>query len=590
MGIKINKTMKGYLRFILIGSVITLLIVSCKNQQKTEEDTSLVADRQWWKEGTLYQIYPQSFKDSDGDGFGDFRGIIEELDYIESLGISAVWMNPFFESPLVDNGYDVADYRAIHPRYGTMKDFEEMLAGLQERGIKFVLDVVVNHSSNQHEWFLGAQSSRDNEYYDYYHWWPAEKGEPPYRHSLFDPEGGWDYVEANDSYYLHTFAEAQPDLNWENPKLRQEVYDIMKFWTEKGVNGFRMDAFQFASKDITYPEFPEGHEKEFIKWYGMRPALHDYLKEMYKEVLEPYNVFAVAEGAGSTFQDAHDLVDANRKELQVAYHFETVDMSRTTDGYELSQFKEVFGRWDSAFAENGWLAIFLSNHDNSRLVDRFGNPSPEFRAPSTQMLNTFLLSMRGTPYTYYGDELGMTNIDMPTIEEYVDISAIGDYGMALAQGKDMDEFMKQLNYLSRENARTPMQWDDSKNAGFTTGIPWKRVNPNYTEINIAAQNPDPNSVLNHFRKMTKLRKEHLVLVYGKYQLLQKEHPEIYAYTRTLGEDKMLILLNFSKEESSIHLAEIGAVQETMINNYDSIEMESNTITLLPYQAVIFKIN
>ena len=590
MGIKINKTMKGYLRFILIGSVITLLIVSCKNQQKTEEDTSLVADRQWWKEGTLYQIYPQSFKDSDGDGFGDFRGIIEELDYIESLGISAVWMNPFFESPLVDNGYDVADYRAIHPRYGTMEDFEEMLAGLQERGIKFVLDVVVNHSSNQHEWFLGAQSSRDNEYYDYYHWWPAEKGEPPYRHSLFDPEGGWDYVEANDSYYLHTFAEAQPDLNWENPKLRQEVYDIMKFWTEKGVNGFRMDAFQFASKDITYPEFPEGHEKEFIKWYGMRPALHDYLKEMYKEVLEPYNVFAVAEGAGSTFQDAHDLVDANRKELQVAYHFETVDMSRTTDGYELSQFKEVFGRWDSAFAENGWLAIFLSNHDNSRLVDRFGNPSPEFRAPSTQMLNTFLLSMRGTPYTYYGDELGMTNIDMPTIEEYVDISAIGDYGMALAQGKDMDEFMKQLNYLSRENARTPMQWDDSKNAGFTTGIPWKRVNPNYTEINIAAQNPDPNSVLNHFRKMTKLRKEHLVLVYGKYQLLQKEHPEIYAYTRTLGEDKMLILLNFSKEESSIHLAEIGAVQETMINNYDSIEMESNTITLLPYQAVIFKIN
>ncbi len=574
----------------LILLVVTLLMFSCKNQQKMEESSAPEIDRQWWKEGTLYQIYPQSFKDSDGDGFGDFRGIIEELDYIESLGISAVWMNPFFESPLVDNGYDVADYRAIHPRYGTMEDFEEMLEGFQKRGIKFVLDVVVNHSSNQHKWFLGAQSSRDNEYYDYYHWWPAEKGEPPYRHSLFDPEGGWDYVEANNSYYLHTFAEAQPDLNWENPKLRQEVYDIMKFWADKGVNGFRMDAFQFASKDTTYPEFPEGHEKEFIKWYGMRPQLHDYLKEMYKEVLEPYNVFAVAEGAGSTFQDAHDLVDADRKELQVAYHFETVDMSRTTDGYELSEFKEVFSRWDSAFADDGWLAIFLSNHDNSRLVDRFGNPSPEFRTPSTQMLNTFLLSMRGTPYTYYGDELGMTNMDMPTIEEYVDISAIGEYGMAVKQGKDMDEFMKQLNYMSRENARTPMQWNNSENAGFTTGKPWKRVNPNYAEINVAAQNNNPNSVLNHFRKMTKLRKNNLVLVYGKYEILKKEHPEIYAYTRTLGKDKMLILLNFSKEESSINLPEIGAVQESMINNYNSVEIDSNTVTLLPYQAVIFKIN
>lgn len=583
MSFKTNKMKTHLLKIIL-----AFFLIGCANGEKKGNQIQNL-DKKWWKEGVLYQIYPQSFKDSDGDGFGDFKGVIEKLDYVESLGINMVWMNPFFESPLVDNGYDVSDYRAIHPRYGTINDFKNMLDGFHNRGIKFVLDVVVNHSSNEHEWFKQASSSRDSEYYSYYHWWPAEKGEPPYRHSLFDPEGGWDYVEAVDAYYLHTFAEEQPDLNWENPKLRQEVYDIMKYWAEMGVDGFRMDAFQFASKDTTYPEFPDGHEKEFIKWYGMRPQLHDYLKEMYKEVIEPYNVFAVAEGAGSTFKDAHDLVDSDRKELQVAYHFETVDMSRTTDRYELSQFKDVFSKWDDAFAENGWLAIFLSNHDNSRLVDRFGNASPEFRTVSTQMLNTFLLSMRGTPYTYYGDELGMTNIDMPTIEEYVDISAIGDYKMALAKGKDMDEFMNQLNYASRENARTPMQWDDSENAGFTKGTPWKRVNPNYNEINVDKQNSNPNSALNHFRRMTQVRKENEVLVYGDYEIIQKEHPTVYAFIRTLGTDKMLVLLNFSDESSTISLTEFDNTNKTIINNYEKLIIEENKAKLLPYQAVILKI-
>lgn len=365
----------------------------------------------------------------------------------------------------------------------------------------------------------------------------------------------------------------------------------MKFWVEKGVDGFRMDAFQFASKDITYPEFPEGYESEFIKYHGLRPALHDYLKEMYKEVMEPYNVFAVAEGAGSTFQDAHDLVDADRKELQIAYHFEYVDMSRTPAGYELSDFKEVFSRWDSAFAENGWIAVFLSNHDNARLVDRFGNSSPEFRRVSTQLLNTFLLSMRGTPYTYYGDELGMTNLDMPTIEEYVDIDALGKYKAAMAAGQDMEEFMEVLNYSSRENARTPMQWNDSENAGFTTGTPWKRVNPNYKEINVEQQNSDPNSVLNHFRKMTKLRNENLVLVYGDYDLLLPEHEQIYAYTRILGEDKMLVLLNFSDKPAEATLPEAEGLNEIFINNYDSSPIKAESkIVLEPYQAVIVKMN
>ncbi len=547
-------------------------------------------DKTWWKEGILYQIYPQSFKDTNGDGYGDFQGIIEELDYIESLGINMVWMNPFFDSPLVDNGYDVSDYRKILPRYGTMADFEQMLEGFHQRGIKFVLDVVVNHSSNQHEWFKQSRRSRDNAYRDYYHWWPAEKGKPPYRHSLFDPEGAWEYDEQTNAYYLHTFAEEQPDLNWENPKVRQEVYDIMKFWAEKGVDGFRMDAFQFASKDTTWPEFPEGHEADFIKWYGMGPNLHAYLQEMNREVIQKYDVFAVAEGAGSTFEDAHSLVDKDRNELQMAYHFDSVGLSQTPDGYDLADFKDIFTRWDEAFAHEGWIAIFLSNHDNSRMINRYGNPDPTFRTPSAQMLNTFMLSMRGTPYTYYGDEIGMTNIDMPNIEEYVDVEAKGKYKDALAKGQDMDEFMRILNYRSRENGRTPMQWNAKPNAGFTTGTPWKKVNPNYKEINVQLENKKSNSILNHFRKMTHLRSTQPVLVYGDYQIVQPEHETVYAFTRELDDDKVLVLLNFSENESEFQLDPKLKVSKTLINNYSSINRKQQSITLKPYQAIIFTVN
>jgi len=406
---------------------------------------------------------------------------------------------------------------------------------------------------------------------------------------LFDPEGAWEYDSLTNAYYLHTFAEQQPDLNWENPKLRQEVYDIMKFWAEKGVDGFRMDAFQFASKDTTWPEFPEGHEKDFIKWYGVRPQLHEYLHEIYNEVIKKYDVFAVAEGAGSTFEDAHNLVDASREELQMAYHFESVDLSRTPEGYTLAEFKNVFSRWDSAFAERGWISIFLANHDNAHLVSRFGNESPEFREPSAKMLNTFLLSMRGTPYTYYGDEIGMTNIDMRTIEEYTDVEALGKYKAAVARGDDMKEFMRVLNYNSRENGRTPMQWDASTNAGFTTGTPWKRINENYTEINVAKQDADANSILNHFRAMTKVRKENPVLVYGKYELLQKEHAQVYAFTRTLEKDRMLVLLNFSKEATSITLPGLDLDQTPVINNYSALDMQGDTFKLLPYQAVMLRV-
>ncbi|MCB9286492.1 MAG: alpha-glucosidase [Lewinellaceae bacterium] len=577
----------------LLAISIVLALLSCNNQAEPADEPDTATDRAWWKEAVIYQAYPRSFKDTDGDGVGDLKGIIEKLDYIQSLGVNMVWLNPIYSSPNADNGYDISDYRDIMEEFGTMEDFDAMLKGMHDRGIKFVMDVVVNHSSDEHEWFKQSRSSRDNPYRDYYHWWPAERGEPNYRWSYFDEEGSaWEYDSLTDAYYLHYFAEKQPDLNWENPRVRQEVYDIMKFWAEKGVDGFRLDAFQFVAKDTTFPKLPEGYEKDVrnvIKHYGMGPHLHDYLKEMNQEVLSQYDVFAVSEGAGSSFEDAHNLVDADRNELQMAYHFEGMGIGNSLDGYALSEFKEVYSRWDSAFAKEGWLSIFLANHDVSRMVSKFGNDSPEFRAPSSKMLNTFILSMRGTPYCYYGDELGMTNIGFDSIEQYQDIAAINGYKQVLSTGGDTEQYLKVLKFLSRDNGRTPMQWDDSENAGFTTGTPWLPVNPNYTSINVKRQEDDPNSCLNYFRKMVKLRKENPVLVYGAYELLLPDHEQVYAYTRTLGDAKMLVLLNFSAENAEIQLPAGLETGEVLINNYDSVEAAGAEVSLRPYQAVIYAV-
>ena len=549
-------------------------------------------ERSWWKEGIVYQIYPRSFKDTSGNGVGDLRGIIQKLDYIKSLGVTMVWLNPIYESPNDDNGYDISDYCAIMKEFGTMEDFDELLEGLHKRGMKFIMDVVVNHSSDEHEWFQQSRSSRDNPYRDYYHWWPAEKGKPNHRWSFFDENSdAWKYDEQTDSYYLHYFSQKQPDLNWENPKVRQEVYDIMKFWAEKGVDGFRLDAFQYVSKDITFPPFPEGYDVDVpsvIEYHGMGPHIHSYLKEMNEQVLSKYDVFAVSEGVGSTLQDAHDLVDKDRKELQMAYHFEATDMVTTLEKCTLAQFKKSFTKWDKSFAENGWIAIYLSNHDQSRFINRYGSDKPAFKDYSAKLLNTFILSMRGTPFMYYGDELGMTNIGFTKIEQYKDIAAINGYKKAASDGEDLDHYLKKLNLLSRDNGRTPMQWDTSNNAGFSSETPWLPVHENHTTVNVANQQNDQNSVLNHFKKMVTFRKDNLLLVYGNYKIIQEEHQTIYAYSRTLDDEQMTILLNFSESESSISLPNFDHSKEVLINNYNEFSVDKDTITLKPYQAVVLK--
>lgn len=583
--------MQGKSVQLLYCLFLSTLISSCHNSAEKKLSTVDTLNRKWWKEAVVYQIYPRSFKDSDGDGIGDLKGIISKLDYIKSLGITAVWLNPIYSSPNDDNGYDVSDYRNIMKDFGTMQDFDSLLKGMHERGIKLVMDIVVNHSSDEHEWFKQSRSSRTNPYRNYYHWWNAERGKPPYRYSLFDVNhDAWKYDSLTNAYYLHYFSRKQPDLNWENPKVRNEVYDMMKFWAAKGVDGFRLDAFQFAAKDTTWPALPSDLNTKFEKYYGMVNGLHDYLKEMNKEVFSKYDVMSVAEDAGQTFEDAHNLVDAGRNELGMAYAFDGVNLAKypsTPNGekYSIIKFKEIFSKWDSAFANNGWLSVFLSNHDQARLVTRFGNDAPQFREQSAKMLITFLMSMRGTPYYYNGDELGMTNIRFNKIEDYRDVQTLNEYQYQKTHGGNLSEFIIRKAFESRDNGRTPFQWNDSINAGFTTGKPWINVNANYTTINAAVQDKDANSILNYFRKMVQLRKNNLALVYGKYTLLDKNNPAVYAYTRELNGKKLLVLLNFTANNATANTGINLLKAKQLISNYSTA---SNKV-LRPYEAAVYEL-
>ncbi|RZK21186.1 MAG: alpha-glucosidase [Pedobacter sp.] len=548
----------------------------------------------WWKEAVVYQLYPRSFKDSDGDGVGDLKGIISKLDYLKSLGIDAVWLNPIFSSPNDDNGYDISDYRNIMKEFGTMNDFDELLAGLHKRNIKLVLDMVLNHSSDEHEWFKQAKSSRSNPYRNYYHWWPEEKGKPTPRYSFFDVNSdAWKYDATTKSYYLHYFSQKQPDLNWENEKLRNEVYDMMKFWLDKGIDGLRMDAFQYVSKDTTWKKYPLGYEKDIIKYYGMGPNLHQYLKEMNTKVISKYNIMTVAEGAGSTLEDAHSLVDEDRQELNMAYHFEIMDIGNDPKGYQLTDLKKAFSKWDQAFAKKGWLAIFLANHDVPRMVSKYGNDSPEFRRFSSKLLTTLIMTMRGTPFYFNGDELGMSNIKFDKIEDYRDIATINAYKSAKAKGENLDSFMDKQKFISRDNTRTPFQWNNSLNAGFTTGTPWIKVNPNYKTVNVAVEEKDPESELFYFKKMVALRKSSPVLVYGDYEVFDIENPDVYCYTRMHGAAKMLVVLNFSAKSISYPLDKgINTTEaRVLMNNYKTqATILNHQVDLKPLQALVFQLN
>lgn len=560
----------------------------------TSNTKSDVVDQKWWKEAVVYQIYPRSFKDSNGDGVGDLKGIISKLNYIKNLGVDVIWLNPIFASPNDDNGYDISDYQAIMKDFGTMEDFDTLLKGLHDRKIKLVLDLVANHSSDEHRWFQESRKSRDNPYRDYYHWWPAEKGKPNPRKSFFDVNGdAWKFDEPTNSYFLHIFSQKQPDLNWENPKLRQEMYSMMKFWFDKGIDGFRMDVISFISKDTNFPPLPPEYNGDFGRYYSHGPHVHDYIQEMNREVLSKYDIMTVGE-IGATPEDAHLFVDSDRNELNMLYNFEGVDFGYLPNskkiidpnGWSLVKFKEIYSKWDATFAEKGWGTIYLGNHDQPRMVSRRGDDRPQWRELSSKMLTTFLLTMRGTPYYYFGDELGMSNIKFDNIDDYRDIETINWYKGIQKDGGDLKQFMDSQKIAARDNGRTPFQWDDSTNAGFSGGTPWLKVNPNYTTVNVAAEEKDPNSCLNYFRKMITLRKGTPTLVYGKYTLLDKENESVYAYTRELNGQKLLVLLNFKDHPATVSTGIDLAGAKVLIGNYPDPASKSE---LRPYESVVYEL-
>ncbi|MGC1472092.1 MAG: alpha-glucosidase [Psychroserpens sp.] len=508
-------------------------------------------NRAWWKESVVYQIYPRSFKDTTGNGLGDIYGIIEKLDYIKALNVDVVWICPVYESPNNDNGYDISDYRTISEEFGGNSAFDLLLKKMHDKGLKLVMDLVANHTSDQHEWFQQAKKTKTNPYRDYYHWKSSKNGEAPNNwQSIF---GGtvWSHNETTNDFYLHLFTKEQPDLNWENPKVRQEIYDVVRFWANKGVDGFRMDVISLISKQKEFPNTIYDNYQDTIKnYYANGPKIHEYLQEMNKEVLSKYDLMTVGEGPGIDLDNGLDYVHHDRGELNMVFHFDHMFIDAGPKGkydivdFDLNDFKSVFNQWDQLLKQGGWGSIFLGNHDFSRMVSRFGNDK-KFHKRSAKALAMLLLTLRGTVYIYQGDEIGMTNVAYPSINDYNDVETLQAWQEAQMNGEDMDVFLKKVHLQSRDNARTPMQWDKSLHAGFSNSKPWLTVNSNYKTINVKSQDNDPLSILNFYRDMILFRKENLCLVYGDYECLDEHHQQIFAYRRNDGQREFLVVHNMS---------------------------------------------
>lgn len=563
-------------------------------------------EKKWWKESVVYQIYPRSFCDSNGDGIGDIRGITSKLDYLRELGIDVIWLSPVYQSPNDDNGYDISDYQAIMEEFGTMEDFDEMLASAHERGIKLVMDLVVNHTSDEHRWFVESRKSVDNPYRDYYIWRPAKDGKEPNNWGSCFSGPAWEYDPETEMYYLHLFSKKQPDLNWDNPAVRDEVFQMMNWWLDKGVDGFRMDVISLISKK---PDLPDGVPG--INGYASfnepanGPHVHEYLQEMREKVLDRADTVTVGECSGVTLEEAKKYARSDGRELNMVFQFEHMDVD--ADGankwsdkkMDLRDLKEVMTKWQKGLEGIAWNSLFWENHDQPRSVSRFGNDG-EYREASAKMLATCLYMMQGTPYIYQGQELGMTNVPFGHIEDFRDLDSINAYYELTGQGVfSEEEMLRFLRYKSRDNARTPFQWNDKENAGFTSGTPWIMVNPNYKEINAGEQLAREDSVFHYFQKLIRLRKEHEIIVYGTYDLLLPDSKEIYAYTRTLGDKKLLVVCSFAARQVGFDMPEEFLKGEILIRNYagpaasgaDGNSTQGNaglcgSMELRPYEAIV----
>lgn len=544
--------------------------------------------RTWWKESIIYQIYPRSFKDSNGDGIGDLRGILSKLDYLKKLGIDIIWLSPIYQSPNDDNGYDISDYYNVMDEFGTMADFDELLDGIHQRGMKLLMDLVVNHTSDEHFWFQESRKSEDNPYRDYYYW---KKEKPNNWQSFFGGEA-WEYDELSNAYYLHLFTKKQPDLNWENPKVRAEVYKLMRFWLDKGVDGFRMDVIPLISKRLDFPNADFSNFNKVIEEvYANGPRLHEFLQEMNQEVMAHYDVMTVGEAPGVPKELANLYVGEDRKELNMIFHFGHMFIDHGPGGkfdiidVKLNEFKSVFSEWHEAMGERGWVSIYLDNHDFPRMVSRFGEDG-DYRELSAKLLATLIFSLRGTTGIYQGSEIGMTNVAFDSFEDYRDVETLNAYRDHLENGKDLSALLKAVHKQGRDNVRTPIQWSGAPHAGFTSGIPWIKVNPNYKDINVEESLADENSIFYYYQRMIKLRKEHLTLVYGDYELLDGNSEHIYAYRRWDEKGTYLILLNFTDELQQVDFIPNSGT-ELLISNYTENALNWNT--LRPWEARIYQL-
>lgn len=560
-------------------------------------------DKAWWKESVIYQIYPRSFCDSNGDGIGDLPGITGKLDYIKELGVNVIWLSPVYRSPNDDNGYDISDYQAIMDEFGTMADFDKLLSEAHARGLKIVMDLVVNHTSDEHPWFVESRKSRDNAKRDFYIWREGKDGKEPNNWGSSFSGPAWTWDDTTGMYYLHCFSPKQPDLNWDNPAVRQAVFDMMTWWCDKGIDGFRMDVISMISKQEGLPDMPTNGAPYASCNLGCcnGPHVHEYLREMRQKVLSKYDLLTVGECAGVTIDQAKQYANAQGTELNMVFQFEHVDLDGgdavtgkwSSRKMDLVALKKLLSRWQNELDGVAWNSLYFCNHDQPRIVSRLGDDSPEYREISAKCIATCLHMMQGTPYVYQGEELGMTNVPFGPIENYRDLESINAYRDLSARGvMPQAELMAAIAYKSRDNARTPFQWDDSANAGFTTGTPWIMVNPNYTQINAKEQLDRADSVFRYYQKLIGLRRnspDKDLIVYGKYDLILPEHPQIFAYTRTLEGKKLLTVCNLSGEGAKLELPEElkGRKSRLLIANWPEAPAVPADMTLAPWQAAVW---
>ncbi|MCD2256904.1 alpha-glucosidase [Lactobacillus sp. CC-MHH1034] len=556
----------------------------------------------WWQKSVVYQVYPKSFNDSNGDGIGDIPGIQQKLPYLKKLGVDVIWLNPIYQSPQVDNGYDISNYRAVDPELGTMAEFESLLTAAHTQGLKIILDLVVNHTSDQHPWFKAAEQSKSDPHHDYYIWKDPVDGHEPNNWGSSFGGSTWTYNQALGQYYLHLFAKQQPDLNWENPKVRQEVYDLMRFWLDKGIDGFRMDVISLISKDPKYPDGPVIQNKKYGSYYAGAangPKVHEYLHEMYQQVLRKYDIMTVGETPHTNADEAVLYTKASRQELNMVFHFDHMHLDYGKYGkfsdnrFKLPDLKAVLSRWQTKmYDHDGWNSLYWSNHDQARPVTRFGNDGP-FREKSAKMLGVVLHMLQGTPYIYQGEEIGMTNADFKHIEDYQDIETHNIYHEFKQKGLADDFIMRSIYLKSRDNARTPMPWNAHQNAGFTTGQPWLKLNPNYTAVNVAKALADQQSVFYFYQRLIALRHQYAVITTGKYDLLNPDDPNIYAYTRSGDQQTLLVVANFSAQPQTYQIPAKLSFKDSkqlLSNETSPKQIEQQQIALGAYGAVIYLLN